>query len=96
MGCKNHRMLPSLWGVRITECSLFHIAHVVGVATVQHLFHEAVIVRRVVARAELFKPLPVIGKDLFEDTPIPGSLCHHRVAPSGGDQIVLVKRLYHG
>jgi hypothetical protein len=38
----------------------------------------------------------VIGKDLFEDAPVPGGLCHHRVAPSWGDQIMVVKRLYHG
>ena len=75
--------------------AVFDIAHVVGVAAVMHLFHEAVIVRRVIARAELFKPLPVIGKELFEDTPVPGGLCHHRVTLSWSDEIVWVKRFYH-
>ena len=78
------------------KTSIFDIAHFVGVATVEHLLYETVIVRRVVARTELFKPLPVIDKDLFEDTPVPGGLRHHRVAPSWGGQMVLVKQLYHG
>jgi len=78
------------------KTSVLDIAHVVGVATVEHLLYEAVIVRRVVARTELFKPWPVIDEDLLEDTPVPGGLRYHRAAPSWGDQIVLVKRLYHG
>jgi hypothetical protein len=57
------------------ETSVLDIAHVVGITAVEHLLHEAVIVRRVIARAQLFKPLPVIGKDLFEDAPVPGSMC---------------------
>ena len=38
---------------------------------------------------------PVLGKDLLEDTPIPRGCCTHRVAPSWGDMIVTVQRLYH-
>ena len=37
----------------------------------------------------------MIGKDLLEDTPVPGDLCHHRVAPSKRDPVVGVKRFYH-
>jgi hypothetical protein len=33
---------------------------------------------------------PVIGKNLLEDTPVPRDVCHHRVAPSEGDQVVWV------
>src|SRR6266851_7036102 len=43
----------------------------------------------------VLKRLPVIGKDLLEDTPVPRGCCNHRVAPSGGDTIVTVQRLYH-
>src|SRR6188474_3202925 len=86
-----HQMLA----LTTVETPVLDIAHLVGVAAVEHLLHEAVIVRRVVVRTELFKPLPVIGKDLLENTPVPGGLRHHRVAPSWGDQIGLVKRFYH-
>src|SRR2546426_12066102 len=41
------------------------------------------------------KRVPVIGKDLLEDTPVPRGWWHHRIAPSRGHQIVAVKRLYH-
>jgi hypothetical protein len=40
--------------------------------------------------------VPVIGKDPFEDTPVSRELGHHRVAPSWGDDLFAVKRLYHG
>jgi hypothetical protein len=42
------------------------------------------------------KRLPVIGEDLLEDTPVPRGYCHHAVAPSEGDTLVTVQRLYHG
>ena len=76
--------------------AVFDIAHVVGVATIEHLGHETVIVCRLITGTKAFELIPVIGKDLLEDTPVPGSLCQHRVAPSWGGQIVWVKRLYHG
>src|SRR5436309_15992113 len=44
----------------------------------------------------VLKRLPVVGKDLFEDAPVPRGYCNHPVAPSGGDTIVTMKRLYHG
>src|SRR5262249_54354028 len=43
----------------------------------------------------LLKWLPVVSKDLLEDIPVPRGGCHHRIAPSGGDQIVAMERLYH-
>src|SRR2546425_7830253 len=43
----------------------------------------------------LLKRLPVVSKDLLEDIPVPRGGCHHRIAPSGGDQIVAMERLYH-
>jgi hypothetical protein len=43
----------------------------------------------------MLKRLPVVSKDLLEDIPVPRGGCHHRIAPSGGDQIVTMERLYH-
>src|SRR5687767_6281738 len=75
--------------------AVFDIAHFVGVATVEHLGHQRVIVGRLITGTNAFKLVPVISKDLLEDTPVPGGLCHHRVAPSWGHEIGLVKRFYH-
>src|SRR5688572_27279742 len=66
------------------ETSILDIAHLVGVATVEHLVDETVRVGRVVARTELFKPLPVIDEDLFEDIPVPRRFDNHQIAPSPG------------
>src|SRR5207249_8452360 len=41
------------------------------------------------------KRLPVVSKDRLEDIPVPRGGCHHRIAPSGGDQSVAMERLYH-
>ena len=35
----------------------------------KHLVHEAIIVARIVARVDMFEPIPVLGKDLFEEAP---------------------------
>src|SRR3989440_6142787 len=43
----------------------------------------------------MLKRLPVVSKDLLEDIPVPRGGCHHRIAPSRGDQIVAMERLYH-
>src|SRR5215471_14076564 len=66
------------------ETSVLDIAHLVGVAAVEHLVDEPLIVGRIVARTELFKPLPVIDKDLFEDVPVPRRLEDHQITPSEG------------
>src|SRR6516225_392444 len=66
------------------ETSVLDIAHLVGVAAVEHLVDEPLIVGRSVARTALFKPLPVIDKDLFEDVPVPRRLDDHQITPSEG------------
>src|SRR5262245_35804865 len=43
----------------------------------------------------VLKRLPVIGKDLLEDIPVPRWGCTHRLALSWGDTFVTVQRLYH-
>src|SRR5262245_1514837 len=87
-----HQVLP----LATLLAAVFDIAHLFRVATCQHLGYQAIVVRRLIPRMGVLKRLPVIGKDLLEDTPIPRGFGHHRVAPSEGDRIVTVKRLYHG
>jgi len=43
----------------------------------------------------VLKRLPVIGKDLLEDTPVPRRGCTHQLAPSWGDTLLTMQRLYH-
>src|SRR5262245_7801996 len=77
------------------QAAVFDIAHLFRVATRQPLRHQALVVGRLVARIGAGKRGPVIGKDLLEDTPVPRGVDHHRVTPSGGDELVVMKRLYH-
>src|SRR5215475_3846244 len=76
--------------------AVLDIPYLLRVATRQHLGHEAFVVGRLVTRMGVLKRVPVIGKDLLEDIPVPRGLGHHGGAPSEGDTIVAVKRLYHG
>ena len=75
------------------QAAVLNIAYFFRVAARQHLGHQAIVVRRLVARMSMLKRLPVVSKDLLEDVPVPRGCCHHRVAPSGGDRIVTVQRL---
>src|SRR5687768_59647 len=78
--------------------AIFDIAHLVWVATAHHLLHEVVIVGGIVTRMALFEDVPVIGKDLLEDVPMPPGFDNHEVAPSKGSRMLRwlrVKRLYH-
>ena len=61
----------------------------------QHLGHQAIVVRRLVAWLGMVKRLPVVSKDLREDIPVSRGGCQHRIAPSGGDPIVTMERLSH-
>ena len=77
--------------------AILDIAHLVGVAAVEHLLHKTVIIAGVVARVDLFEAVPVIDKDLLEDVPVPGRLENHQSAPSEGywdvDDDVFLPRL---
>src|SRR5262249_7664109 len=77
------------------QAAVFDIAHLFRVATRQHLRHQVLVVGCLVARMGVGKRVPVIGKDLLEDPPVPSGVGHHRVTPSGGDALVVMKRLYH-
>ena len=77
--------------------AILDIAHLVGVAAVEHLLHKTVIIAGVVARLDLFEAVPVIDKDLLEDVPVPARLENHQSAPSEGyrdvDDDVFLPRL---
>jgi hypothetical protein len=47
------------------------MAHLLQAATPEHLGHQALIVGRLVARMGVCEPIPVLGKDLLEDVPVP-------------------------
>src|SRR4029453_5461255 len=77
------------------QATVFDIAHLLWVATRQHLGHQALVVVRLIAWMGVGKPVPALGKDLLEDHPGPRGGCYHRGAPSGGVGLVGVQRLYH-
>src|SRR4029450_216226 len=77
------------------ETAVFDSAYLLGIPAPEHLVHEAIIVARIVARVDVFEPVPVLSKDLFEDVPVLGGCCNHQGAPSGGSGFA-VQLLYHG
>jgi len=44
----------------------------------------------------LLERLPVLGKDLLKDTPVPCGCCKHRRPPREEVQVVVMPWLYHG
>src|SRR5215831_9498326 len=77
------------------RAAVFDVPHLFRVAARQHLGHQVVVVGRLVARMGALKRLPMVSKDLLENIPVPRGGCYHRIAPSWGDQLVAVPRLYH-
>src|SRR5262252_6879965 len=79
------------------QAAVFDIAHLLRVATRQHLGHQALVVGCLIAGMGVGKRVPVLGKDLLEDTPVPRGVGHHRVPPRGGDEAVVsrVRRFVH-
>ena len=47
--------------------AILDIAHLIGIATAQHLFHKPVTVVGVIARMSLIEDIPMISKELLED-----------------------------
>src|SRR6266704_4516241 len=74
---------------------ILEIPHLVGIAAVEHLVNETVIVAGIVARVDVFEAIPVIDKDLFEDVGVLRRCCHHQVAPSKGIGLLGIERFYH-
>src|ERR687886_452050 len=71
------------------------IAHFLRVPTPKHLLHEAIIVTRSIARVDVLEPVPVLGKDLFEDAPGRRGFCHHQAASLRGVGRYVVALFYH-
>ena len=70
------------------QAAVCEVAYLLRVATREHRGHQAIVVGGLIPRMGALKRVPVIGKDLLEDTPVPRGLCHHRVAPSWGDKAI--------
>jgi hypothetical protein len=66
------------------ETSVFDIAYLVRIPTPKHLVDKVIVVERIVARTELFKSFPMLGKDLFKNVPTGRGFCIHRSAPIWG------------
>ena len=80
-----------------TETPIGDRAQPVGIPAPEHLGHQVIIVGRLVARMGVRKRLPMIGKDLLKDTPVPGGCCKHPRPPNeggwDGDGAAVVPRL---
>src|SRR6266852_3601661 len=66
-----HQVLP-LAPVQAAVCNR---AHLLRVATSEHLGHQAIIVGCLVARMGMCELLPVLGTDLLEDVLVPRGCC---------------------
>jgi hypothetical protein len=78
------------------QAAVFDVPHFLWIAAIQHLGHQVIVVCCLVARMGALKRLPVVGKDLLEDIPVPRGCCNHQGTPSWGGRMFAVKRLYHG
>ena len=86
-----HQLLP-LAAVQATVCDG---PALLRMATRQPRRHQARLGGALVARMGVLKRLPVLGKDLLADTPVPRGGYQQRMAPSWGDTLVVGQRLYH-
>jgi DNA polymerase family A len=77
------------------QTAVLDIAHRVGIPTPEHLVHETVIVALIIARVDALKPVPVLGKDLFEDAPGWWSCCNHQTASLRSVGWCVVGLFYH-
>jgi len=75
--------------------AILDIAHLIRIAAREHLVHKPIVVAGIVARMDVFEPLPVLDKDLFEDVPVLRRLCNHQIALREGVGLLGIKRFYH-
>ena len=66
-GFTAHR--DDMFALSTVETSIFSVSDLLRVSTVEHLFHDFIIVGTSIMRMMSLKSLPVIMEDLFEDTP---------------------------
>jgi hypothetical protein len=70
------------------EATILDRAHLHGVPTGKPLAHEGIVRRGLIAGMSVLKRLPVIGKDLLEDTPRPCGCCQQLRPPR--EEVVVV------
>src|SRR5262249_15696830 len=75
-----HQMLA----LAAVQTAVLDVPDLFWIATCEHLRHQTIVVGRLIARMGVLKPLPMIGKDLLKDTPVPGGCCKHPRPPSEG------------
>src|SRR5262245_45845123 len=79
------------------QAAVFDVPALCRSATREHLRHQTAVIGGLIARMSVLKRLPVIGKALLEDPPVPGGCCKHPRPPSEGgwdcDGAVVVPRL---
>ena len=79
----------------IVQTPIFDIAHLFKVPTPEHFVNEAIVVGRMVAGIDSFKPVLVLDEYLFEDVSVPSRICNHQGALSWGVRVFAVQRFYH-
>src|SRR5262249_23870252 len=79
------------------QAAVFDVPALCRIATREHLRHQTAVLGGLIARMSVLKRLPVIGKDLLKDTPVPVGCCKPPRPPSEGgwdcDGAVVVPRL---
>jgi hypothetical protein len=78
--------------LQATVCDVPHLGRI---ATRQPLGHQTSVVGGLGAWRGVSTRGPVLGKALLADAPVPRGWWHHRIAPSWGDDLLTVPRLYH-
>jgi len=61
----------AVFALATLQAAVCEVPHFLWVAAIKHLRHQVIVVRRLVARMGALKRLPVLGKDLLKDTPVP-------------------------
>jgi hypothetical protein len=86
-----HEMLALTTG----ETALCARPHLVWMATRQHLGHQIMRVGRLIARMGVGESIPVVGKELLEDVPVPCGCCQHEGPPSAESDTVAIPLWSH-
>ena len=62
-----HQVLP----LAAVQTAVLDVPDLFRITTRQHLRHQPVVIGGLIARMGVLKRLPMIGKDLLKDTPVP-------------------------
>src|SRR5215831_6847138 len=85
----------TMFSLTTMKTTVFDIAYLVRIPAPEHFVDKVIVVGRIVARTERFKPLPMLGKDLFKHVPTGNGFCIHRAAPIWGVWWCYRGTLYH-